>query len=110
GLAGGGAVNEWPYFTGTGRRPERPDGKSTPVTIPDAPSWRSFRPRGEDDPFYEKVVPKAPDDRGDGNGLADLGDEDAVWMVNAALLLRRPLLVTGPPGSGKSAPAQLGAR
>src|SRR5215471_2638328 len=29
-------------------------------------------------------------------------DQNAVELVNAALYLRRPLLVTGPPGSGKS--------
>jgi MoxR-like ATPase len=52
------------------------------VRLPDPPPWRSFPRR----PHAEVFLP--PD------GLPD--------AVNAALCLRRPLLITGGPGSGKS--------
>ncbi|MEV0132519.1 MoxR family ATPase [Dactylosporangium sp. NPDC050688] len=54
------------------------------VELPAAPRWRTFPrpPEGEGEFF------RPPD------GLIE--------AVNAALVLRRPLLVTGPPGSGKS--------
>lgn len=62
----------------------RGDGQERDVTLPDPPSWREFpRPEGLDAQRY-----RPPD------GLID--------AVNAALVLRRPLLVTGPAGSGKS--------
>lgn len=64
----------------------RGDGRARPVDFPEAPPWRRFsggcgdasRPR----PYL-------------------IGPEEAD-VVNAALLLRRPLLVTGHPGTGKS--------
>src|SRR5439155_26082125 len=37
-----------------------------------------------------------------GQASAYRADENVVRMVNAALYLRRPLLVTGKPGTGKS--------
>ena len=54
------------------------------VPLPPPPPWRTF--------------PGASDHRGRTFQAA----EHEVRMVNAALYLRRPLLVTGPPGSGKS--------
>jgi hypothetical protein len=51
--------------------------------LPPPPPWRDFaRPRSRGNTF--------------------LAPARAVDVVNAALYLRRPLLVTGPPGSGKS--------
>lgn len=60
----------------------RGNGEARDVELPKPPPWRTF-PR----PSLAKVF-QPPD------GLAD--------AVNAALCLRRPLLVTGAPGSGKS--------
>jgi MoxR-like ATPase len=60
----------------------RGDGVERDVTLPEPPPWRTFPRRSAAEVF------QPPD------GLAD--------VVNAALSLRRPLLVTGPPGSGKS--------
>lgn len=60
----------------------RGDGVERDVVLPEPPPWRTF-PR----PSLAEVF-QPPD------GLAD--------AVNAALCLRRPLLVTGAPGSGKS--------
>ncbi|SCF42102.1 AAA domain (dynein-related subfamily) [Micromonospora matsumotoense] len=59
------------------------DGKARETKIPPAPPWREF-PR---QPLGEIFQP--PD------GLVE--------AVNAAVCLRRPLLITGAPGSGKSA-------
>lgn len=55
-----------------------------------APPWRSFARTGEPPPYVT--------------------DEAIVRAVNAALHLRRPLLVTGGPGTGKSALAREIAR
>jgi MoxR-like ATPase len=63
------------YYAGTGR-------SAGPVDLPPPPPWRTMGQSTAADVFQP---PK---------GLLD--------AVNAALCLRRPLLVTGPPGSGKS--------
>ncbi|MDS0137277.1 MULTISPECIES: MoxR family ATPase [unclassified Amycolatopsis] len=100
---------DWWIYCGTGQ----PSGKgSLTGLLPPAPPWREFR--GVPLP-HEDVVP--PDE-----GEADrrLGSEHRltvrhvdpheVDMVNAALYLRRPLLVTGRPGCGKSSLAYRVAR
>lgn len=61
------------------------DGRPRDVVLPEPPPWRTF-PRRADTP--EAQVFRPPD------GLRE--------AVNAALCLRRPLLLTGMPGSGKS--------
>ncbi|MDX3663375.1 MoxR family ATPase [Streptomyces sp. ID05-26A] len=65
------------YYRGTG--------EARDVELPDAPPWRTF-----------DVVPEPTFQPPD--GLVD--------AVNAALCLRRPLLLTGAPGSGKSSVAE----
>ncbi|MCS0639483.1 ATPase [Streptomyces sp. LP05-1] len=68
-----------PYYTGTGTPPATPEDR---VELPPAPPWREFPRRS----LHERFVPPP--------GLVE--------AVNAALALRRPLLVTGQAGSGKS--------
>ncbi|MEV7280455.1 ATPase [Streptomyces sp. NPDC093111] len=68
-----------PFYVGTGAAPADPE---SPVALPPAPPWREFPRRS----LHEQFVPPP--------GLVE--------AVNAALALRRPLLVTGPAGSGKS--------
>jgi MoxR-like ATPase len=92
---------DWWVYRGTGR--PRYD---TPLTeiLPPPPPWRIFR----GGPLPERDTP--PKD--DGESERRLGSEfhlserhvdpNEVDMVNAALYLRRPLLVTGRPGTGKS--------
>lgn len=84
----------WGLYRGTGL-PGAP-----PEEWPEAPAWRSFGggpelpPPPVDDPYARAV-------------LGDIGQPlpappDEVARVNVALHLRRPLLVTGEPGTGKS--------
>jgi MoxR-like ATPase len=57
---------------------------------PDAPPWREFPVREDDRRESQTFVPTP----------------EIIRAVNAAIYLRRPLLVTGPPGSGKSSIAE----
>lgn len=60
------------------------------------PPWREFN-----GPVLEQFVPEAPSGA-HSQGNRYLPEPDAVELTNVALLLRRPLLVTGKPGTGKS--------
>lgn len=92
---------DWWVYRGTGR--PRYDIPLTEL-LPPPPPWRIFR----GGPLPEREVP--PED--DGEVERRLGsvfhlserdvDTNEVDMVNAALYLRRPLLVTGRPGTGKT--------
>lgn len=101
------APTAWWIYRGTGRPAADLDLASA---LPDPPRWRSF----DGGP----VQPDPPDDEaeldrrlGVGGYLAeDQIDQHEVDMVNAALYLRRPLLVTGKPGTGKSSLAYRIAR
>ncbi|HSV64994.1 MAG TPA: MoxR family ATPase [Mycobacteriales bacterium] len=86
----------WPIFTGHG------EFAGQRIELPPAPSWR---PCGSKD-----AAKDPPTDQPDREGLAGVSDDKVVNMVNAAITLRRPLLVTGQPGSGKSTLARLIAR
>ncbi|TDB97186.1 MoxR family ATPase [Actinomadura sp. 7K534] len=80
---------DWLLYTGS-RHPH--DGIDR---LPPPPPWRAFD--GE-------PVLRTPEG-GSGNehqATTYRPSDDAVQQVNAALYLRRPLLVTGPPGTGKS--------
>jgi MoxR-like ATPase len=87
-------VSEWLIYRGTGER------HAGIERLPDPPSWRSFAPI---------TRPPAADYGTVGWTAADLNRGSSYRAgaelhnpVNAALYLRRPLLVTGKPGVGKS--------
>ena len=99
---------DWKLFHGNSENP-------TPLTeIPDRPPWRSFLPveevdSEEDRQYWETLQAKATEDqRAIARGRSfqiqtdDNGYSEIVDGVNAAIHLRRPLLVTGVPGSGKT--------
>ncbi|MEV1078027.1 MoxR family ATPase [Streptomyces sp. NPDC050211] len=86
----------WPVYTGT---TEPHDGIDR---LPPPPPWRAF----DGGPVLE-----APDGAADASAVSPdrthraatyRATPQTVQLVNAALYLRRPLLVTGPPGTGKS--------
>jgi MoxR-like ATPase len=91
-------MTRWSVYQGTS---EPHDGIDQ---LPPPPPWRVF----EGGPVLD---PPPPSD-GDGHLSRRLGDlvrarayrghPDEVDVINSALLLRRPLLVTGKPGTGKS--------
>jgi MoxR-like ATPase len=80
------SVSEWRIYEGNGHAHD--------VELPDPPPWRRFGGNPVSEP-----VPAASDPEA---GRTFQADDDVVNAVNAALRLRRPLLLTGPPGSGKS--------
>lgn len=104
-MSGPDSVGEygWRFFHATGAAPNGP-----PPRLPEPPPWRRFG--------GGPAQPPPPDD--EEAALRRLGhvdivphlDGDSIDAVNAALLLRRPLLVTGAPGVGKSTLAYLLAR
>lgn len=69
---------------------------------PPSPPWRLF---GHESDIREEEVPAGAAglaQRREARGAGYLVGEREALMVNAALYLRRPLLVTGTPGVGKS--------
>ncbi|MYY13616.1 AAA domain-containing protein [Streptomyces sp. SID4919] len=94
----------WPVYTGTN---EPHDGIDA---LPAPPPWRAF----DGGPPLETPAPDedtaaASPDRAH-RARTYQAPPRSVDLVNAALYLRRPLLVTGPPGSGKSSLAYAVAR
>ena len=64
--------------------------------LPPPPTWRPFAERGDGDDRAARRLGKPE------RGATFQLDEREVDLVNTAMLLRRPLLVTGAPGTGKS--------
>lgn len=79
-----------------------------PDKFPDPPPWRAFKGQAVDPPevppgkkrYQVDQLTWRENDRLRGEKFQ--ADATEVEMVNTALLLRRPLLVTGNPGTGKS--------
>ncbi|MFD4867008.1 AAA family ATPase [Streptomyces sp. NPDC058412] len=87
-------MSTWPVYTAA----EEPhDGVSS---LPLPPPWRAF------DGGPTVTLPLQGDDSAspDRKHRASTyqATQESIELVNAALVLRRPLLITGPPGSGKS--------
>jgi MoxR-like ATPase len=73
--------------------------------LPDPPPWRKFAAPPPHDPVWDVPRQDDPDlDRriGPKGRRGGTLPRDQVERVNAAIMLRRPLLVSGKPGSGKS--------
>ncbi|MGW7585642.1 AAA family ATPase [Kitasatospora sp. NPDC054768] len=83
----------WPVFTGASEPHDRIR------LLPSPPPWRTFDGGPVLDPPREEETASPEQDH---RARTYRPTESTVQLVNAALYLRRPLLVTGPPGSGKS--------
>lgn len=100
---------DWWIYRGTGRPIHDID---LTQILPAPPPWRDFR----GGPLPEPDVPPVDDGEADRRLGSEfhLADQDLdaheLDMINAALYLRRPLLVTGKPGVGKSSSAYRIAR
>lgn len=95
----------WWIYQGTGR----PLGVDLAGALPPPPPWRDFS-GGPVQPAPPEEAAEATRRLGAVVPAGHSVDQYEVDMVNAALYLRRPLLVTGRPGTGKSALAYRIAR
>jgi MoxR-like ATPase len=68
--------------------------------LPEPPTWRTFEGEVVDESSSNDTP--QPTSRAIEKARAYLPGTEVVEMVNAALYLRRPLLITGKPGTGKS--------
>jgi MoxR-like ATPase len=99
-----GGMPDWHVYRGEGQRDGEAIGK-----LPKPPPWRHFtggpvcsRPDHDGGETDRRI--------GGVQGAGRIPDPHEVAMVNAAIYLRRPLLVTGRPGTGKSSLAYLISR
>jgi MoxR-like ATPase len=81
-------ADDWKVYTGAGQPPAKAR------ELPDPPPWRTYGGTVERDRTIERNA--------EPNGAKFKARPDVIEAVNAALHLRRPLMVTGRPGSGKS--------
>jgi MoxR-like ATPase len=84
-------MKDWKIFLGDGRQ------HNNLLELPDPPPWRFSRP------VKALALPGDLDlNREAGRAAPFLTSEPMILAVNAALYLRRPLFITGKPGTGKS--------
>lgn len=103
------ATPEWWIYRGTGRPLH--DIQLADL-LPPPPPWRKFRGQIPDEPQVRPEDDYEAERRlgAEFHLTEDDIDTDEILMVNTSLYLRRPLLITGRPGSGKSALAYRIAR
>lgn len=89
-------AEDWMAFKGT-RKPHD-------FELPAPPPWRAFNGKVPPEADQARTTPRSTSsERGNPERGRDyLAMREQIWLVNAALFLRRPLLITGKPGTGKS--------
>ncbi|MGW2477059.1 AAA family ATPase [Streptomyces sp. NPDC001665] len=88
-------MSEWRIYRGAGDPHDGID------RLPDPPPWRDFGDERDEVTPFDREVPSQGRRRLP-SAAAYQADDSIVEAVNTALYLRRPLLVTGDPGVGKS--------
>lgn len=86
-------VSKWHLYHGNGIKDS-----SKINALPAPPPWRRFSPQA----LPGEQASTNPDSEHKVEKHFFQVDQEEIELVNAALYLRRPLLVTGPPGTGKS--------
>jgi len=93
-------MSNWKIFLGNQETPH-----NRLETPPDPPEWRRFG-RAQDESKFDFVsLPKADTEKTELRGQSfriPASQPEIVDIVNAAIYLRRPLMVTGRPGTGKT--------
>src|SRR6266568_871369 len=89
-------MKDWWIYKGIGEPHEGID------NLPEPPSWRKFLLNGSEPSYVELNATPQDLQRLTEKAYGFQVGEDERDLINAALYLRRPLLVTGKPGSGKS--------
>jgi len=90
-------MNDWYIYKGDNKPSDNKINK-----LPPAPKWRQFKSRFDQINFQEGIKEQKEVSWDEIRGMTFKAGEDEKQMVNAALYLRRPLLITGSPGIGKS--------
>jgi len=73
--------NDWLIFTGNGKP------HNNIKKLPPAPPWRKLKVKNADESYKNTYI---------------IDDKEIIHAINAAIYLRRPILITGKPGTGKS--------
>jgi MoxR-like ATPase len=109
-----GSVPAWAIYRGTG---QPLDPNELDRLWPEPPPWRDFAAALDGDRYAgSETLPSAPELDAEtrrvlGSAQApQVAEPDEIRAVNTAIYLRRPLLVTGLPGTGKSSLAHRIAR
>jgi len=87
-------TDDWQIFTGTG------DVHNGIERLPEPPPWRRFN--GDPVATFDRTPTTPHGQRRTALATTYQADSSTIDLVNTALYLRRPLLVTGEPGVGKS--------
>ena len=89
--------SDWRLYTGSGNPAE-----GEPKPIPDPPPWRRFSRPTSEGVTYALPDPSTFGTEVDVRGSTYKPELETIDLVNAAIYLGRPLLITGKPGTGKS--------
>jgi len=89
-------MNDWYIYTG-----DNPSDKKI-YKLPFAPKWRQFKSRFDQANVQDTTIESKEHSWDEIRGMTFEASDEEKRMVNAALYLRRPLLITGSPGIGKS--------
>ncbi|MET8828273.1 MoxR family ATPase [Streptomyces sp. NPDC004610] len=90
-------MSKWPVYRGEGV-----PARERIETLPEPPRWRRFDGEPLDDVYRVPPLDSASSRRLGDRPPLPVQEQRAIDLINAALFLRRPLLVTGDPGAGKS--------